>query len=321
MFNTTSKPIQPIINKIQNAVESIKRNGLSDKVIFLTARSDFNDKELFLKTFRANGIDVDDASVYIERSGNLTNIENVADRKKFVILKYLQTGKYTRVRMIDDDINNLRVFKRLGIDINKGKYGVKKAVKELYPRCNRITFFPLLVNEDGKIRNVKLKESDISSFIEPNILLEIKAYHGSHKNFDNFDVKYIGTGEHCQAHGWGLYFALQSKTSKEYQNRISLSNDDYDAVITYNGKKYIKGSLMFSILELSMNKERYSNDEYKKKIADIISKTDIINNSKLLKDKILTIYNSIKKYYYFFHFYMITFFSLEDHKNYYFLYH
>lgn len=294
VFNTTSKPIQPIINKIQNAVESIKRNGLSDKVIFLTARSDFNDKELFLKTFRANGIDVDDASVYIERSGNLTNIENVADRKKFVILKYLQTGKYTRVRMIDDDINNLRVFKRLGIDINKGKYGVKKAVKELYPRCNRITFFPLLVNEDGKIRNVKLKESDISSFIEPNILLEIKAYHGSHKNFDNFDVKYIGTGEHCQAHGWGLYFALQSKTSKEYQNRISLSNNDYDAVITYNGKKYIKGSLMFSILELSMNKERYSNDEYKKKIADIISKTDIINNSKLLKDKILTIYNSIK---------------------------
>jgi len=294
VFNTTSKPIQPIINKIQNAVESIKRNGLYDKVIFLTARSDFNDKELFLKTFRANGIDVDDASVYIERSGNLTNIENVADRKKFVILKYLQTGKYTRVRMIDDDINNLRVFKRLGIDINKGKYGVKKAVKELYPRCNRITFFPLLVNEDGKIRNVKLKESEISSFIEPNILLEVKAYHGSHKNFDNFDVKYIGTGEHCQAHGWGLYFALQPNTSKEYQSRISLNNNDYDAVITYNGKKYPKGSLMFSILELSMNKERYTNDEYKKKIADIISKTDIINNSKLLKDKILTIYNSIK---------------------------
>ena len=106
VFNKTSEPIEPIVNKIQNMVDSIKRNGLNDKIIFLTARSDFNDKELFLKTFRANGIDVDDASVYIERSGNLTGIKSVADRKRFVMLKYLKTGEYTRIRMIDDDINN-----------------------------------------------------------------------------------------------------------------------------------------------------------------------------------------------------------------------
>ena len=157
VFNKTSEPIEPIVNKIQNAVDSIKRNGLADKVIFLTARSDFNDKELFLKTFRANGIDVDDASVYIERSGNLTNIKSVADRKKYVILKYLKSGKYTRVRMIDDDMNNLKIFKELGREINAGKYGVKAIVQKRYPRCNRITFFPLLVNKDGKITNTKLK--------------------------------------------------------------------------------------------------------------------------------------------------------------------
>ena len=87
VFYKTSEPIETIVTRIQNTVDSIKRNGLADKVIFLTARSDFNDKELFLKTFRANGIDVDDASVYIERSGNLTNISSVADRKKYVILK------------------------------------------------------------------------------------------------------------------------------------------------------------------------------------------------------------------------------------------
>jgi hypothetical protein len=157
VFNKTSEPIEPIVNKIQNMVDSIKRNGLNDKVIFLTARSDFNDKELFLKTFRANGIDVDDASVYIERSGNLTDIKSVADRKKFVILKYLKTGEYTRVRMIDDDINNLRVFKKLGREINDGKFGILKTVKDRYPRCNKITFFPLLVDEKGKITNIKLK--------------------------------------------------------------------------------------------------------------------------------------------------------------------
>jgi hypothetical protein len=157
VFNKTSEPIEPIVNKIQNMVDSIKRNGLNDKVIFLTARSDFNDKELFLKTFRANGIDVDDASVYIERSGNLTDIKSVADRKKYVILKYLKSGKYTRVRMIDDDVNNLQIFKELGKEINAGKYGVKAIIKKRYPRCSRISFFPLLVNKDGKITNTKLK--------------------------------------------------------------------------------------------------------------------------------------------------------------------
>ncbi|MBP5694816.1 MAG: hypothetical protein J6X03_05220 [Bacilli bacterium] len=156
VFHKTSEPIEPIVKKIQNAVDSIKRNGLNDKVIFLTARSDFNDKELFLKTFRANGIDVDDASVYIERSGNLTNISSVADRKKYVILKYLQSGEYTRVRMIDDDVNNLKTFMLLGREINRGKYKVKDAVMKRYPRCSRISFFPLLVNSDGKIRNIKI---------------------------------------------------------------------------------------------------------------------------------------------------------------------
>ena len=59
--------------------------------------------------------------------------------------------------MIDDDINNLSVFKELGREVNSGKYNVKLAVRKRYPRCNRITFFPLLVNKDGKITNVKVK--------------------------------------------------------------------------------------------------------------------------------------------------------------------
>ena len=117
-------------------------------------RADFNDKELFLKTFRENGIDVDDASVYIERSGNLTNIPNVADRKKYVILKYLQTGDYSAVRMYDDDIKNLRTFMELGNEINAGKYGVFKAVQAKYPKVKRIYFFPLKVNESGKATRI-----------------------------------------------------------------------------------------------------------------------------------------------------------------------
>lgn len=157
VFYKTSQPIEPIVNKIQRMIDSIKRNGKLEKVIFLTARSDFNDKNLFLKTFRQNGIDVDISNVYVERSGNLQNIKSVADRKRYVMLKYLQSGDYTAVRMIDDDVHNLEVFRQLGIEINKGKFDILRNVKKKYPRARRIYFYPLLVNSNGRIKNLGVK--------------------------------------------------------------------------------------------------------------------------------------------------------------------
>lgn len=157
VFYKTSQPIEPIVNKIQRMIDSIKRNGKLEKVIFLTARSDFNDKNLFLKTFRQNGIDVDISNVYVERSGNLRDIKSVADRKRYVMLKYLQSGDYTAVRMIDDDVHNLEVFRQLGIEINKGKFDILRNVKKKYPRARRIYFYPLLVNSNGRIKNLGIK--------------------------------------------------------------------------------------------------------------------------------------------------------------------
>lgn len=151
VFNQTSEPIIPIVTKIQQLIKSIKRNNKLEKVIFLTARADFDDKELFLKTFKANGIDVELPNVYIERSGNLTHIDNVADRKRYVILKYLQTGDYTAVRMFDDDPTNLRVFTKLGKMINSGKSSILSNVQKKYPRVSKILFYPLLVDKSGKI--------------------------------------------------------------------------------------------------------------------------------------------------------------------------
>lgn len=154
IFNQSSEPIAPIVEKIQRMIDSIKKNGKQERVIFLTARPDFNDKELFLKTFRNSGIDVDFNNVYIERSGNLKNIDNVADRKRYTILKYLQSGDYTAVRMIDDDIHNLKTFMNLGKEINDGRFNILKNAMRKYPRVRKIHFFPLLVNSVGKIKNL-----------------------------------------------------------------------------------------------------------------------------------------------------------------------
>ena len=47
------------------------------------------------------------------------------------------------------------------------------------------------------------------------------AWHGTPHDFDGFDLGAIGTGEGAQAHGWGLYFAQNRKTSEVYRKRLS----------------------------------------------------------------------------------------------------
>lgn len=169
VFYKTSQPIEPIVNKIQRMIDSIKRNGKVEKIIFLTARSDFNDKNLFLKTFRQNGIDVDISNVYVERSGNLRDIKSVADRKRYVMLKYLKSGEFTAVRMYDDDNKNLQTFIELGQEINNGKYGILKIIQKKYPRVRKVHFFPLKVLENGKVRKISLRESILMERILPEL--------------------------------------------------------------------------------------------------------------------------------------------------------
>ena len=77
----------------------------------LTARADFDDKDKFLATFEKYGIDM--SRVHVHRAGNLPGDEPPAYKKAIWVRKYLNTGKYSRVNLIDDSMSNLRVFKSL----------------------------------------------------------------------------------------------------------------------------------------------------------------------------------------------------------------
>jgi len=107
LFSRTSIPIPKTITMVKKMLAAIKEGGLKSKIIFLTARGDFDNKKLFLATFKKYGIDVD--SAYVERAGNL-KYGTTADKKKWVIMKYLKSGDFRRVRMYDDDITNLKYF-------------------------------------------------------------------------------------------------------------------------------------------------------------------------------------------------------------------
>ena len=56
-----------MINKAKAIIKNAAKKG--SKVIFVTARADMDDRDLFIDTFKAQGIDM--SQVYIERAGNL----------------------------------------------------------------------------------------------------------------------------------------------------------------------------------------------------------------------------------------------------------
>lgn len=108
LFRKTSTPIGRMIGKMKAILKRALQKG--SKVIVVTARSNFDKKEMFLDTFRAHGIDID--SSYVERAGNL-NLGSPAKNKRFVFHKYLRSGQYKRIRLFDDSKQNLNSFMSL----------------------------------------------------------------------------------------------------------------------------------------------------------------------------------------------------------------
>ena len=109
-FEKESQPIRPLIAKLKAILANAKRVG-SD-VIILTARQDFDDKNPIIKKFASYGIDIE-KDVPLYRSGNEPGGASSAEKKSSYIRRFLNTNKYSRVRLIDDAMSNLTQFLQL----------------------------------------------------------------------------------------------------------------------------------------------------------------------------------------------------------------
>jgi hydroxymethylpyrimidine pyrophosphatase-like HAD family hydrolase len=105
IFKETSTPIAKVIKRAKRIIHFATRKG--SKVIIVTARQDMDDKKLFKETFKAQGIDI--GRVYVERAGNIGK-ETASENKVIIFKKYLDTNRYSRIRLFDDDKNNLKAF-------------------------------------------------------------------------------------------------------------------------------------------------------------------------------------------------------------------
>jgi len=132
LFYQTATPIARMIEKAKAIIKNATARG--SKVIIVTARSDMDNKDLFIKTFEAHGIPM--KNVYVERAGNVGG-KNSAANKTVVFKKYLDTNKYARVRLFDDHMDNLKAL----LDL-----------KREYPN---VEFFAYLADLKGSVKRIK----------------------------------------------------------------------------------------------------------------------------------------------------------------------
>ena len=106
-FFEKSKPIIPMMQQLRQDITT------GNKVVMVTARADFDDKELFLDTFRKYGIDM--SKVHVYRAGN-SKEGSTENRKKAIIKRLLDQDNYSKAIMYDDAKPNLHTFIELKKD-------------------------------------------------------------------------------------------------------------------------------------------------------------------------------------------------------------
>ena len=112
-FFEKSQPILPMIDQLK---KDIKRGN---KVVMVTARQDFDDKNLFLKTF--SKYDIDMSQIYVYRAGNIQK-GKTEEKKKLVIDNILTNECFSKIIMYDDSVNNLLSFLSLKEKFNTIKF-------------------------------------------------------------------------------------------------------------------------------------------------------------------------------------------------------
>jgi len=161
IFHDQSKPIQKNIERVKKIINKIQSGSQLGKVIILTARSSFDDKNLFLQTFRNCGIDIDNKDIiYVERTGDIETDESIPEKKNKTILKYLSTGQYNIVKLIDDHIGNINGFRNFANSFAEKYPEVIEIIRKNFPQNkevpfnNTIIWWPLLT--DPKTGTIKL---------------------------------------------------------------------------------------------------------------------------------------------------------------------
>ena len=117
IFFKTAKPIDTVFKTAKKMLAKFAGYA-QKKITIITARDDLDDKNLFLKTFKKYGFNID--RVFVHRAGNLKMAGPAA--KAQIARNELKNGKYSIARMFDDHEGNLDAFLALSKEFSDIKF-------------------------------------------------------------------------------------------------------------------------------------------------------------------------------------------------------
>lgn len=103
-FYDESHPIHRMLAKVKAIHNNIKDSPYH-KIIINTARSDMNDRGLYLAKFKKHGLPIHD--IHVHRAGNDKSGGSVAEKKARVIDNQISKNGYKNVHVYDDSKENL----------------------------------------------------------------------------------------------------------------------------------------------------------------------------------------------------------------------
>jgi hypothetical protein len=156
-FFEKSKPIIPMIDQLKHDIHT------GNKVVMVTARADFDDRELFLDTFRKYGVDM--SKVHVYRAGNMAGKMQTEEKKKIIIRNLLNNGHFTKAIMYDDALPNLHSFVELKQEYPATKFYAWHVSLEgdasEYSRTNESSSWQ---KSSGKNKNGGLNKKGVASY-------------------------------------------------------------------------------------------------------------------------------------------------------------
>jgi len=262
---------------------SEEMQGLSDE--------DFKNKMLdTLKSFKGNKIFNQSLNGDIEiRTSSIKKYKSFfADKNKRLIVPYipelLEKAKFVSENTytpetesniiaywkadlpinIDDDTYNVHLTVK---EDNNGNFFWDAQVKEKAPRTD-----PATNPGDKGLKTDKSVYKDSISLENKNVNKPLyqSAFAGSRVDYNRPSLEAIGSGEGNQAHGWGLYYALNKEVAEGYRKKFITGDSLYDNY-SYKGNKelsYTEDETLASIVGVVISENKSIEDVIKEKIVD-----------------------------------------------------
>lgn len=104
-FHDQSKPIHRMLRKVKAIHKNIQGKA-NHKIIINTARSDMDNKHVYLHKFKKHGVPIHD--IHVHRAGNDKSKASVAAKKAMVISHQIKKHGYKKVHVYDDSKTNLK---------------------------------------------------------------------------------------------------------------------------------------------------------------------------------------------------------------------